>query len=123
MGAAASAGARARAGAGAGRRRGAAAAPWAQGATVRVAGFPSEMADHDLREIFGSHGQIVSCVVERRAYANRHALLRFDQVACAEKAAAEMNGSKLREAGSPSKSSAGRRAAARRRRGGRGAPY
>jgi len=74
----------------------AAAAPWAQGATVRVAGFPSEMADHDLREIFGSHGQIVSCVVERRAYANRHALLRFDQVACAEKAAAEMNGSKLR---------------------------
>ena len=41
-------------------------------------------------------GQIVSCVVERRVYANRHALLRFDQVACAEKAAAEMNGSKLR---------------------------
>ena len=102
----------------------AAAAPWAQGATVRVAGFLSEMADHDLREIFGSHGQIVSCVVERRAYANRHALLRFDQVACAEKAAAEMNGSKLER--KPAHRRARRRGAGNRRRGGgeaAGAPY
>ena len=83
---------------------GADASAWRSGAgteaSVRVSGIPPDLADMDLKELFGSCGAVVSVRMDRGAYSAgsqpKSAVVRFDTPASAELAVKQMNGTRMR---------------------------